>query len=256
MHDVFIDPDREPPRIRPLKAWRHMRALIADKEDTEQVFHIIEALNGRSLERNFSAFLNSEAGRQQFAKKEYLPPLLDNHAWISALPDGTVGRAYVDFMENEGLSAQGLVNESERMAKDRPRYNDDLEWFGKRLRDTHDLFHVLTGYGRDALGEASLLGFTYSQNPGRGILFIAYIGARELTRHFPKSARVMDCLWEAKRNGKAADKIARQDIQRLLREPLHTARQRMNIKPPLAYHHALAVCEELGIESKQLGKAA
>ena len=33
-------------RIRPLKAYKHFRKLIADKEDTTQVFNIVEALDG------------------------------------------------------------------------------------------------------------------------------------------------------------------------------------------------------------------
>ena len=256
MQDVYINPQRKPSRIRPIKAWQHMQKLIADKEDTEQVFHIIEALNGRALQRNLNAFLKSEAGRNQLRKKEYLPPILDDHAWIKSLPEGTVGRAYGDFMEREGLSAQGLVEESERMSAHYTRYQDDIEWYGHRMRDTHDLFHVLTGYGRDALGEAALLGFTYSQNPGRGIIFIAYMGARQLRRRLPKAARVMDCLWEGKRNGNIAQKIAREDVQALLREPLQAARQRLKIRPPLAYRQAIAVCVACGIELKQVAPAA
>src|SRR3546814_7662377 len=35
-------PDRTDAGFRPLKALHHFRRLIADKEDTEQVFHIID----------------------------------------------------------------------------------------------------------------------------------------------------------------------------------------------------------------------
>ena len=53
-----------------------MQRLIADKEDTEQVFHIIEALNGRSFEKNFYEFVESPEGQALLEKREYLPPLL------------------------------------------------------------------------------------------------------------------------------------------------------------------------------------
>lgn len=256
MTDVFIHPDRRPAKFRPLVAWKHMQQLIADKEDTEQVFHIIEALNGRSFEKNFQAFAESEKGRALLAKKEYLPPLLDDHDWIRTLPYGTVGRAYIDFMEREGLTAQGLVDESEKFRGAVRDYDDDYYWYGNRLRDTHDLFHVLSGYGRDALGEASLLAFTYSQNPGLGVIFISFMGSRQIMKSVPKEARVMDCFREGKRNGAAASRIVREDIIALLHEPLEAARVRLNIARPEAYQRALEVCADMGIEAEQIQVAA
>ena len=33
-------------RLQPLRAWRELRALVRNPEDTERVFHIMEALRG------------------------------------------------------------------------------------------------------------------------------------------------------------------------------------------------------------------
>ncbi|MEZ5998869.1 MAG: Coq4 family protein [Hyphomonas sp.] len=233
-----------------------MQKLLADKEDTEQVFHIIEALNGRSLLNNLEAFAATGAGRAQLARKAYLPPLLDDHSWIRDLPEGTVGRAYVDFMEREGLTAQGLVDESEKFRSAAKDYDDDLLWFGNRLRDTHDLYHVLSGYGRDALGEACLLAFSYSQNPGRGVIFIAFMAARQISKSLPKEARVMDCLWEGRRNGRAASQIIQEDILQLLREPLEDARRRLGIRTPEGYLRALRISADAGIAARDISPSA
>jgi ubiquinone biosynthesis protein COQ4 len=239
--EVYIHPGRRPLRVQPLKAWRHMQKLIANKEDTEQVFHIIEALNGRSFEKNFKAFMASPEGPKLLRERQYLPPILDDHSWIEKLPEGTVGRAYVEFMRREGLSAQGLVEESEKFRSKAREFDDDYLWYANRLRDTHDLFHVLSGYNRDALGEASLLAFTYSQTPGPGVLFIAFMGCRTIAKHAPKEARIMDCFREGKRNGAKAEKIMRQDIVALMHEPLDAARARLGIEKPVSYHRALKV---------------
>lgn len=244
--NVYVHPDRRPAAFRPLKVWSHMQRLLADREDTEQVFHIIEALNGRSFERNFRGFAASPGGQKVLKEKTYLPPLLDDHSWILELPEGTVGRAYVDFMKREGLTAQGLVDESEKFRNKAQEFDDDMLLYGNRMRDTHDLFHVLTGYGRNTLGEASLLAFTYSQQPGLGVIFIAFMGCRSIAKQAPKDARVMDCFWEGKRNGAAAAKIVEQDIMALLREPLADARARLGIAPPVKYHEALAAFERAG----------
>ena len=36
-------------QIKPIAAWRAMRELLKNPDDTSQVFHIIEALKGDSL---------------------------------------------------------------------------------------------------------------------------------------------------------------------------------------------------------------
>lgn len=240
----FIDPNRPVPKRRPIKAWRHMQKLIADKEDTEQVFHIIEALNGGSTRKDFLRFMASENGPRLLAQRAFLPDILDDHAPLKALPNGTVGRTYVEFMEREGLTAHGLVEESLSNRAAHEQYDDDLLWYANRLRDTHDMYHVLTGYGRDALGEDALLGYTHSQHGGLGVSFIAFMGNRQIAKQAPKAARVKDVLAEGRRNGKAAKRIIEQDIVSLLDQPIDAVRKRLNIAEPVLYKRALSVFRE------------
>jgi ubiquinone biosynthesis protein COQ4 len=221
-----------------------MQRLIADKEDTAQVFHIIEALNGNSTRRDFQRFLESEIGTDLLARRSFLPDVLDDHAPLKALPLGTVGRTYVDFMEREGLTANGLVKESLQQRAHHQQFDDDLHWYINRLRDTHDMYHILTGYGRDALGEASLLGYTHSQHGGMGISFIAFMGIRQIAKEAPKEARVKDVLAEGRRNGKQAKRIVEVDIESILDQPLHEVRERLNIAEPVLYKRALKVFEQ------------
>lgn len=240
-----IDPARPSQPIRPFKAWHHMKKLLADKEDTEQVFEIIQALNGESLRRDFKRFLASPNGPQRLTERASLPPLLDDHAPLLALPEGSVGRAYVDFMRREQLSAAGLVAESEKQRRNHPQFDDDLSWYGDRLRDTHDLNHVLTGYGRDALGEGALLAYTHAQNGGRGIWFIASMARRRIGRLAPPAANIAKVFEEARKNGRAARRIHEENVEELLAEPLAEARQRLNIPKPTAYKAALAILADL-----------
>ena len=104
---------------------------------------------------------------------------LCNQPLLAALPPESLGRQYLDFIKAEDLSADGLVEASEEQA-DALDANSDLALFATRQRDMHDLWHVLTGYGRDELGEACLLGFTYAQNKNRGVGFIAFVGCFKL----------------------------------------------------------------------------
>lgn len=252
---VHIDPNRPKPRFRPLKAMKHMNNLLKDKEDTGEVFHIIEALNGNSLRRNFSRFLSHAEGRARFSERRMLAPLLDNHAAFGNLASKSVGQTYIDFMKREGLTAAGLVEESQILGANDPTFDDDLAWFGHRLRDTHDMFHVLSGYGRDGLGEAALLAFSYGQNPGRGILFISNMAFRQMRKQLGRELDFKAVYREARENGKRAGKIVQQDILAMLEEPLDVVRERLGIKPPLAYRAALKAFEALPGEVRSLAAA-
>ncbi len=243
-----IDPRRTVPPIRPLKAMKHMKALLKDNDDTEQVFHIMEALSGKSFLRDLKKFAALEKGAERLRERENLPELLDNHDALRTLPDGTVGRAYLDFMEREGLTAAGLVSESEKWWSKQERYDDDFQYYAERRRDTHDLFHVLTGYGRDQLGEISVLAFTHSQHGGFGNLFIAYIGAVDLAKKAPRGLKAFSVINEGRRIGKRSAYIAAENIPELLREPLHVARKRLNISEPVEYKRALKFLQSAGFD--------
>lgn len=237
---LFSHPDRERPKFRPFKAFSHFRKLIKDKEDTEQVFHIFECLPRKGFVPDAKRFIDSERGRSLMASEPNLPSILDDHATLEKLPAGTVGRAYVKFMQREGLSAAGLVAESDKMRAGRPVFDDQIQWYGNRLRDTHDLFHILTGYGRDALGEACVLAFTYGQNPSLGNVFIAYAAGLNMKKQIKSDAPIFKAIREAQKMGKACPRITEESIVDLLAQPLDTLRQRMHIRTPHHYHEAHA----------------
>jgi ubiquinone biosynthesis protein COQ4 len=248
----FHHPDRPADEFRPLKAWHHFRKLIADKEDTEQVFHIIAALRGRKFRTIAGKFWHSEKGQRILASNQRLIDVLDDHDSIKKLPAGTVGRAYVDFMEREGLSAAGLEAEYEKFTDVGVRFEDGIDRYGDRLRDTHDMLHVLTGYGRDALGEQCVLAFTYAQNRNLGVGFIAYAGGFELKRRVAPSAPIMAAIREGHRIGNAAQNIVHEDIAELLKEPLVDARKRLGIAEPVIYRKAHEAMRSSGVDPYNL----
>lgn len=245
---IFRDPARPTPRFRPLKALMHFRKLIANKEDTEQVFRIYECLPSKYFVPHAKAFVESDLGRRLMESEPYLPAMLDDHDALRTLPTGSVAHAYVDFMETEGLTAAGLVAESAKMHAGQPNYDDQIQWYSNRMRDTHDLFHVLTGYGRDPLGEQCVLGFSYGQSPDLGSLFIAYAGGLELKRRIKASAPIFGAIREGQRCGKRATPIIDEDIHALLAEPIDVARARLGITPPTLYQAAHRAYRTRGID--------
>ncbi len=249
-----IDETRDMTGFHPFKALHHFRNLVADKEDTKQVFFIIEALKGRKVQRQAEAFLATETATDFIVREDRLglADMLDDHARWDDCGPGTVARTYIDFMEREGLTANGLVDESYGWRPREERPQDQLEWYFNRLRDTHDLFHVLTSYGRDALGEAALLGFSFEQNHNLGVKFIAYAAANQIKKQTGTKAPIFSAINEGRRLGKEAAKLAHMDVEAVMREDLEAARKRLNIGEPVVYRQCLATLNAEGYDEQQI----
>ncbi len=216
---------------RPLVALRALRQLIANPADTAQVFTIIEALSGGAPDRIMRRFRESPSGRKLLQSHSNLLTRLADRAALEALPDGTLGRAYLAFIDREGITPDGLVDASVEgeLGEWRTR-GDDFSYVNNRLRDTHDLWHVVTGYGGDVLGEAALLGFIAAQttNPGMATMAFAAVlrsGDREVAKK----------VLAAFRAGRRAVWLVPIEWEALLAEPLDIVRARLGIVPVAPY---------------------
>ncbi len=251
----LVHPERDLTGFRPLTALRHFRNLVANKEDTKEVFHIIEALKGRKVQKQAEAFLTSPIARNFMEREDRLglADMLDDHARWDDCDENSVAQHYIRFMKREGLTANGLVEESYAWRPREERPADQVEWYVNRLRDTHDLFHVLTTYGRDALGEAALLGFSFEQNHNLGVKFIAYAGARQIKKVSGTKAPLYAAIREGRELGKAAAKLAHMDVEAVMREDIDAARARLNIGKPVVYRECLRILEDEGMMAENLG---
>jgi ubiquinone biosynthesis protein COQ4 len=220
------------PRRQWIVALRALRRLLADKEDTGQVFEIMGALNGDSTMRSYRRLLETpQGGRLAYEHVELAERLMDD-AWLDSFAPGTVGAAYRDFVRSENISAEGLA-EISRQRQSKVEQAHPHAWFGRRIRDSHDIWHVLSGYHRDGLGEACLVAFSYAQTRSLGWALIA-VGAALRPRHGAKHPYAR-AIFQGYQRGQAAKWLAGEDYLRLMGEPLDAARRRLNITPPTLY---------------------
>jgi ubiquinone biosynthesis protein COQ4 len=224
-------------RIQPIVAWQAIRALIADKEDTGQVFKVIRALEGNADDRMFTKFRAMATGQAILKEKRNLLDLLSDRDGLAGYAPGTLGHRYYQFMTVENLTADGLVAASKVVERD--VRDEDRERFGNRMRDSHDLWHCATGYGRDGLGELSLLAFTYAQTRNRGLGAIVFFGALDSSKKFP-SVGIWSAVREGYRLGKKAAWLPAADWENLLARPLSEVRSVLEIGELKLYRETLA----------------
>lgn len=233
-----------PPLARPVE-WRlglkALRELLAEPERTEKAFEVFLRLDGDGEERSFQRFLAEPHGPRLASERPSLLARLTDQDALAGLPDGSFGRGYFDYLRRTGLDPAGLVNlkcEMVERAKTEGMYLPERdpvrEWFRDRTILMHDLWHVLTAYGTDELGEAALLYFTHAQLGGRAnAIFITGIGVRTI---FAGEFGFLPYLLQAWRRGRRASWLMGLPYEDLLPLPLAEVRRGAGIEPGEVAH--------------------
>jgi len=210
------------------RASRAIRALLHNPDDLPQVFVVIESLSGGTPSRIMARMKQSEAGRALLREQPDIKVLLRDREALRALPEGSLGRAYLAFVESEGVSAEGIAEASEQ-GETRERAGD-LRWQHDRLRDTHDLWHAVTGYKGDLAGEVAVLAFTLGQtfNPAIALLVAAAL-SQGLSRGHVR------LVLDGYRRGRAARWFADQRWESMLALPVAQVRAALGVGEPPVY---------------------
>jgi ubiquinone biosynthesis protein COQ4 len=210
------------------RAGRALSALMRDPDDLPQVFTLIEAISGTAPHRLLRGFGRTAAGRRILREEPDIVPILEDRAALRALPEGSLGRAYLAFVESEGISAEGIRDASLKNRK--LNVPEAFAYLHGRMRDTHDLWHAATGYKGDVRGELALLAFTLAQNWNTGV---ALIVATAIVRGLGGGATEM--IRDGYRRGRGAAWLPSQDWESLLPLPLHEVRARLKLGAPAEY---------------------
>lgn len=211
------------PRFDLLGAARSLRVLLRNPDELPEVFTLLEALSGTSPHRLLRRFAQDPNGARLLREQPDLTTLLCDRERLRAMPEGSLGRAYLAFVESEGISAEGIKEASEKGRKS-DKDPEPFRYLHQRMRDTHDLWHAATGYKGDVLGEVSLLAFILGQNWHTGIALI--VGAA-LAKGWGTGAG--ELVRDGFERGRRAAFLAPQDWESLLPLPLEEVRARLRL---------------------------
>ncbi|HEY9640013.1 MAG TPA: Coq4 family protein [Coleofasciculaceae cyanobacterium] len=137
-----------------LKGLQGFVAFVDNESDIEAVFDIAAALANHEASAAAITYLKSHPEMAQLFEEQYIAPTPDLEALLK-LPEDSLGFAYATHMR-----AANLDPEFYRKVE----LQDDTSYLALRMRQTHDIWHTVTGYGTDPIGEIGLQAFQLAQN--------------------------------------------------------------------------------------------
>lgn len=143
---------------------------------------------------------------------------------LARLEPGTLGGAYARHMIERGL---------------RPDFYDDvparhrMHYLRLRLRQTHDIWHVLSGYDTDQYGEVALQAFYFAQvTNGQSALICAASLLKSVLRvRLDELERFFEALCEGYARGRRCESLLAVKFENFWSEPLGDLRARLRIEP-------------------------
>lgn len=222
-----------PTRIQPLNALRALCNLArSDGKDLPQGVAFLRATQGRSAQRAFERFRSSSVGQAVLSRRVVLRDCLLDDAALAAMTPGSLGRSYRDFMMRENVTVPSLLD----LATSYPDAALTLEerLFAERTHVMHDLWHVVTGYGTEDLGEICILAVRSAQMRHIGVWLLCLFGMLKVGRRLG-NGNVGAVVREAFTRGRRAAWLYGIDWEAMLPEPIEAVRRRLNLPLPQRY---------------------
>jgi ubiquinone biosynthesis protein COQ4 len=195
---MTVDPADLSPAARWRVALRALARVLKNPVETDQVLVFSNYANAGTNSDRLETFFNDPRGMKLFTEQRAIDSHTIDLDKLYALPSGTLGHAYASFMKRHGLTPDVFDGSPEDVHDPRRAY------VVQRMRQTHDLWHVVTNAETDPAGEVALQAFTWAQvgAPSAGIL--AALGMLKTLRH---DRRILKDVAELIRLGRAADRL-------------------------------------------------
>jgi ubiquinone biosynthesis protein COQ4 len=188
-----------PAPVRWRRALRALTRVLANPEETDQVLVFSSLVNAGSSPHRLASFYADPRGQRLFDHACAIDSHTIDLAALGRLPAGTLGHAYATFMTSHGLTPDVFDGTPEDI------HDPHAAYVVQRMRQTHDLWHVVTNAETDPAGEIALQAFTYAQlgAPSSGIL--AALGTLKTLRHDRRIVRDVIAMF---RLGQTAEPLA------------------------------------------------
>jgi len=226
-----VDIDQLSPLARWQRAFQALGRIVANPEATDQVLVFSTYANAGSMHRRLHRFFDDPAGQRLFREQRAIDSHTVDLDTLAALPAQTLGHAYAHFLRSRGLTPDVFDGPPANVRDPRASY------VVQRMRQTHDLWHVVTGHDTDPAGEIALQAFTFGQVRAPSTLILSMVGTLKGLREKPGLPLDVLAAFRAGRDAKPLIAFAWEDhwatpvsevrtMLGLTREPAPRAHQR------------------------------
>ena len=195
-----------------------------------RAFRLSLNMGGRRVHERRLAMREHPIGRRLLDERPDLCAALNDMRALAAMPEDSLGRAFHTFMDHPetipGYMLSGLIYKDDWF--DSVPMDEELRWAFERWIQTHDLMHVVSGYGADLAGEGLNIYFSGGYNLAiswRATFWSPFGLAPRLMRPSIGRPRWLGYLREAWERGNAARRRICCRSRSPLREPRSVCRR-------------------------------
>ncbi|GET39152.1 Coq4 family protein [Microseira wollei] len=209
-----------------LTTLKGMVALIKDPGKTESVFDIEDSLRHTKATQIMVEYVKSKPGVAQIVEQRYTPPPVDLDALLKC-PQDSLGYAYASYLTKAGFDPNFYR---------KPVGDDDISYIFLRIRQTHDIWHVLTNFGADEIEEIGLKAFELAQTHRTMSAVLISGGMLKMLFNQPENLeRLLDRIAVGYRMGAKAKPFLAQKWEEHWDKPVAQWRAELGVEPTPVY---------------------
>lgn len=159
--------------LRLLKPWF---ALMAGEAGFQPLTELTEVLNETPAQTELAAYLKQDAACADLINNRYIPPAYDLRQLLNYAPE-SLGYQFAASIQEQGFDPNlhaGMTAET------------DGKYVEVRLSQTHDIWHVVTGFDTSEIGEIALQAFHLPQFPYPFAAMLVANSLVTITLHMPE----------------------------------------------------------------------
>ena len=205
---VLLNLDR---RLQSLRMVAGLATFLKNPDSLESVYAISTSLANSPLATQMVRHLLAKPAMAALVAENWRPPPLDLDA-LAQQPPGSLGHDYAHQLRSLGFTP---LQELHPTRTDTPQ-----EYITSRMRETHDIVHVLTGFGVDPASELGLQGFNLAQTRSPLAVMLIFGGLLNALKHDEPIEPLLRALARGFDLGLQADCVIAQKLEEGWERPL------------------------------------
>lgn len=207
-------------RLQSLRLLASLATFLKNPGSLDSVFAVANSVKDSPLAEQMKRHLLIHPQFSALVKEGWRPKAIDLTE-LQTLPDGTLGRCYADQLISQGITPDALIDPSP--------VSNDAEYITHRLRETHDIIHVLTGFGIDGDSELGLQGFNLAQTRSPLAVMLIFGGMLAALQDDEPLAPMLRAMARGFQLGLDADLVIAHKLEEGWDRPLQDWRQELRL---------------------------